>query len=135
MIDLLAWNAMPHVCPTDACEYLERLFLNNEFAEGHFTVEGKPVAAKNIQVPIFAVSTEKDHVAPWRSVYKIHLMTNTPITFVLTEGGHNAGIISEPNKKGRSYKIHERKKDESYLSSTNWLDIAEKRKGSWWLAE
>ena len=135
MIDLLAWNAdatrMPYKMHS---EYLERLFLNNEFAEGHFTVEGKPVAAKNIQVPIFAVSTKKDHVAPWRSVYKIHLMTNTSITFVLTEGGHNAGIISEPDKKRRSYRIHERQKDESYLSSTNWLDIAETRKGSWWLA-
>jgi polyhydroxyalkanoate synthase subunit PhaC len=136
MIDLLAWNAdatrMPYKMHS---EYLEKLFLKNDFAEGRYTVEGKSVAPKNIRVPIFAVSTEKDHVAPWRSVYKINWMVNSNlVTFVLTDGGHNAGIVSEPGHEGRSYRIHERLKEDSYLDPTTWLDIAEKRKGSWWLA-
>src|SRR6202044_1928574 len=78
MIDLLAWNAdatrMPYKMHT---EYLEKLFLNNDFAEGHFKVEDELVVPKSIHLPIFTVSTEKDHVAPWKSVYKIHLMTHT----------------------------------------------------------
>lgn len=133
MIDLLAWNAdatrMPYKMHS---EYLEKLFLNNDFSEGRFTVEGKSIAAENIRLPVFAVSTEKDHVAPWRSVYKIHLMTNSPVTFVLTGGGHNTGIVSEPGHPGHSYRIHERKNDAPYLNPSNWLDIAEKRDGSWW---
>lgn len=135
MIDLLAWNAdatrMPYKMHT---EYLEKLFLNNEFAEGHFHVEDILVAPKDIDLPIFAVSTEKDHVAPWKSVYKIHLMTNTDFTFVLTNGGHNAGIISEPNHEGRFYFIHENKKNTAYWGPKKWLKSAEKRDGSWWLA-
>lgn len=133
MIDLLAWNAdttrMPYKMHS---EYLEKLFLNNDFAKGRFTIEDQHVVAENIQMPTFAVSTEKDHVAPWQSVYKIHLMINGDITFVLTNGGHNAGIVSEPGHKGRYYRIYERKKGQSYINPQMWLDVAEKHDGSWW---
>ncbi len=133
--DLTAWNAdatrMPYKMHS---EYLEKLFLRNDFSEGRYTVEGKPVAAENIELPVFAVSTEKDHVAPWQSVYKIHLMTEGDVTFVLTGGGHNAGIISEPGHPGRSYRVHEHKQGEAYLNPESWLTMAEKREGSWWQA-
>ena len=135
MIDLLAWNAdatrMPYKMHT---EYLEKLFLNNDFSGGRFKVEGELVAPNSIHLPIFSVSTEKDHVAPWKSVYKIHLMTNTDITFVLTHGGHNAGIISEPGHPRRSYLISEHQKDMHYRGPNKWLKLAEQREGSWWPA-
>ena len=50
------------------------------------------LSVSDLQLPVFLVGTERDHVSPWRSVYKIHLLTDTPVTFVLTNGGHNAGI-------------------------------------------
>lgn len=135
MIDLLAWNAdatrMPYKMHS---EYLEKLFLNNDFAAGRYTVEGHHVAPDNIHLPTFAVSTEKDHVAPWPSVYKTHLMINDDITFVLTKGGHNAGIVSEPGHKGRAYRIREHKKHSPYLGPEKWLEVAEQHEGSWWLA-
>lgn len=136
MIDLLAWNAdatrMPYKMHS---EYLERLFLNNDFAEGRFKVEGKSVAPKNIKIPAFVVSADKDHVAPWQSVYKINLMIDSErTTFVLANGGHNAGIVSKPGQKGRYYRIYERRKEAPYLDATNWLNIAEIGKGSWWNA-
>lgn len=135
MIALLAWNAdatrMPYKMHS---EYLEKLFLNNDFAEGRFTIEGQHIVAENIQTPAFVVSTEKDHVAPWHSVYKTHLLINSDITFVLTNGGHNAGIVSEPGHEGRSYLIRERKKDSPYLDPTTWLEEAEEKTDSWWIA-
>ncbi|WP_420844652.1 PHA/PHB synthase family protein [Legionella cardiaca] len=135
MIDLLAWNAdatrMPYKMHS---EYLEKLFLNNDFAAGRFAIENIPIVAENIHIPTFAVSTETDHVAPWRSVYKIHLMINNDITFVLTSGGHNAGIVSEPGHKNRYYHIRERKKDTTFIDADHWLILAEKRNGSWWVA-
>ncbi len=133
MIDLLAWNAdatrMPYKMHS---EYLEKLFLHNEFARGKFSVEDERVVANDIHLPVFAVSTEKDHVAPWHSVYKVHLMINEPITFVLTSGGHNAGIVSEPGHKGRYFHILKRKKDDSYIDEDKWYEIAPKKDGSWW---
>ncbi|KTD42490.1 PHA/PHB synthase family protein [Legionella quateirensis] len=135
MIALLAWNAdatrMPYKMHS---EYLEQLFLNNDFAEGRFSIEGKHIVAENIHLPAFVVSTEKDHVAPWKSVYKTHLLINSDITFVLTNGGHNAGIVSEPGHEGRSYLIRERKKDSTYLDPTTWLKEAATETGSWWMA-
>ncbi len=135
MFDLLAWNAdatrMPYRMHS---EYLERLFLDNQFANGHFTVLGKPVAAENIQVPIFAVGTESDHVAPWRSAYKIHLMVSGDVTFVLTNGGHNAGIVSEPGHPGRHYCLTEHRPGEPYLAPDDWHAAAVCHEGSWWLA-
>ncbi|MCC5793098.1 MAG: polyhydroxyalkanoic acid synthase [Legionellaceae bacterium] len=133
MIDLLAWNAdatrMPYKMHS---EYLEKLLLNNELARGLFKLENQSVTIENIQLPVFAAGTEKDHVAPWRSVFKIHLMVQSSVTFVLTNGGHNAGIVSEPDHPRRYHRILERKVGEIYHDPDQWLEIAEKREGSWW---
>jgi len=109
--------------------------LHNDFAEGRLTIEGKPVAPGNIKVPVFAVGTEKDHVVPWPSAYKIHLMVNGSVTFVLTNSGHNAGIVSEPGHRGRYYRIHERKPGDAYLNPAHWLASSELNQSkSWWSA-
>ncbi len=134
-IDLIAWDAdatrMPYKMHS---EYLEKLFLHNDFFEGRFAIEGKRVSPESINLPIFSVGTDKDHVAPWRSVHKIHLMTDGDVTFVLTSGGHNAGIVSEPGHKGRSYYIHERAHGAPYLDPDRWLEVAQQKEGSWWPA-
>ncbi len=66
---------------------------------------GRKIGLNDIRVPLFAVGTEADHVAPWRSVYKFHLLTDAEVTFVLTNGGHNAGIVSEPGHPHRRYRV------------------------------
>lgn len=135
VIDLFAWNAdatrMPYKMHS---EYLEKLFLNNDLVAGRFLVEGKNIAAEDITVPSFIVSTEKDHVAPWKSVYKINLMLNHNLTFVLVKGGHNAGIISEPGNPRSGYRLQERKKRNTFLSPEVWYENADQYDGSWWLA-
>ncbi|MCW5746144.1 MAG: alpha/beta fold hydrolase, partial [Alphaproteobacteria bacterium] len=134
MTDLMAWNAdatrMPYRMHS---EYLRRLFLNNDLAAGRYEVDGKPVALTDIAAPIFSVGTQWDHVAPWRSAYKIHLLTDTDVTFVLTTGGHNAGIVAEPGRSDRSYQVHTRLRDQRYTDPQTWAAEAARQQGSWWL--
>jgi polyhydroxyalkanoate synthase len=85
-----------------------------------------------MNVPFFVVSTEKDHVAPWRSVYKIHLQADAPLTFVLTNGGHNAGIISEPGHPRRHYRVATAEEAYSYVDPDLWFAQTTVKEGSWW---
>jgi polyhydroxyalkanoate synthase len=116
-------------------EYLRHIFLGNELAVGHYKVNDRSIAITDIRAPIFAVGTEKDHVAPWRSVYKINLLADADeVTFVLTSGGHNAGIVSEPGHDRRSFQMACRTDRDCYVDPDTWQAIAPKQIGSWWPA-
>ncbi|MFT7135506.1 MAG: polyhydroxyalkanoate synthase [Akkermansiaceae bacterium] len=131
--DLMAWNADATRMPARMhSEYLRKLFLNNDLAEGRYQVDDKSIAVSDIRAPIFAVGTEDDHVAPWQSVYKMQLLTDTDVTFVLTSGGHNAGIVSEPGHAGRHFRIADSKANASYRDPAEWLAKNAAEDGSWW---
>ncbi|HEX5998496.1 MAG TPA: alpha/beta fold hydrolase [Hyphomicrobiaceae bacterium] len=135
MFDLMAWNAdstrMPYRMHS---EYLRQLFLDNDLAEGRYRVDGRPVALTDIKAPVFAVGTETDHVAPWHSVFKLHLLLDTHVTFLLTSGGHNAGIVSEPARSDRHYRVRERSEQDPYLDPDAWVRETPAMQGSWWPA-
>lgn len=133
MTDLMAWNAdvtrMPYRMHS---EYLRRLFLHNDLFEGRYEIDGRPILLGDIRAPVFAVATERDHVAPWRSVYKINLLQGCDVTFVLTSGGHNAGIVSEPGHPGRYYRLASRAAGDQYADPDSWFDSTPTETGSWW---
>ncbi len=86
MIDLMAWNADGTRMPWRMhSEYLYRLYLDNELATNRFPLAGKLIRLSDISVPMFVVGTEADHVAPWKSVYKVdNLVRSDDLTFLLT---------------------------------------------------
>ena len=133
--DLMAWNTdltrMPYRMHS---EYLRQLYLGNDLAEGRLRVGDKPIALTDLRVPLFVVGTVRDHVAPWPSVYKLHLLTDAELTFVLTSGGHNAGVVSEPGHPRRSFQIATRGVGERYVDPERWRAQAPLHQGSWWPA-
>ncbi|KPL68455.1 poly-beta-hydroxybutyrate polymerase [Erythrobacter sp. SG61-1L] len=133
--DLMAWNAdgtrMPYAMHS---EYLRRMYLENELARGHFRVDGHTITLSALRQPIFAVGTERDHVAPWKSVHKIHMLTEGEVTFILASGGHNAGIVSEPGHNNRHFRQATRPAGNPAIDPDDWLLGATAHDGSWWAA-
>jgi len=132
--DLMSWNAdatrMPYRMHS---EYLRKLFLNNDLAEGRYRADSKPVALSDLHAPMFIVGTEWDHVAPWRSTHKIHLLAaDADITYVLASGGHNAGIVAPPGEEGHHYQVLTKLADGPYVGPDEWVKLAPRNEGSWW---
>lgn len=131
--DLMTWNADGTRMPARMHgEYLRWMYLENRLAEGRLLVDGRPISVADIKLPIFLVGTETDHVAPWHSVYKMHLLNDGEITFVLTSGGHNAGIVSEPGHPHRHFRLGQRKAEGNYVGPDEWFAAAPVNDGSWW---
>ena len=134
MIDLMAWNADGTRMPARMhSEYLARLYLRNELAQGLFSVDGDAVDLARLRMPMFVLGTETDHVAPWRSVYKARGLTRSDdYTFGLTSGGHNAGIVSGPQNPKRRHRTLRWRGTNCTLSPEQYMESAELHAGSWW---
>ncbi len=135
LMDLVAWNAdttrMPYRMHT---EYLRQLFLRNALAAGHYCVDGCPVSLRDLDLPVFLLGTERDQIAPWKSVFKLHQLCDSELTFVLTNGGHNAGIVSGPGHPRRHFRMATTAADALRPAPDSWLAGTPAQNGSWWPA-
>ena len=131
--DMMSWNADTTRLPARMhAEYLSWLFLDNALAAGRYRVGGDAVALRDIHVPLLVVGTERDHVSPWRSVYKIHLLVDADIRFILASGGHNAGIVAEPGHPRRSFQMADSLHGSDWIEPEAWQAQAPVQPGSWW---
>jgi polyhydroxyalkanoate synthase len=132
--DLMAWNADgTRMAWRMHSDYLRQLYPNNDLAERRYVALGHELNLADITVPAFVVGTETDHVAPWRSVYKVgRLIRSSDYTFCLTSGGHNAGIISGPEHPKRRHRVRTTKAGVRLLSAEKFLETVEPAQGSWW---
>lgn len=130
------WNADATRLPYRMhSEYLRNLFLQNQLAEHKYQVNGRIISLNDITIPIFVVATEKDHISPWASVFKINLLTSSKVRFVLTSGGHNVGIVRIPSKKTkRYYRIDTLEGQDHYINHLEWYQQHQPIAGSWWPA-
>ncbi|MEJ5990149.1 alpha/beta fold hydrolase [Ramlibacter sp. PS3R-8] len=138
MTPMRAWNADATRLPARMhSEYLRRLYLENHLAENTYAVHGETVSLRDIRVPLFVVATERDHVSPWRSVYKVLPLVSAPSDFVLVSGGHNVGIVSPADGPlafaEAAYRHASHARHEAPLDAQDWLGSAPAAaRGSWW---
>ena len=131
--ELMAWNADGTRMPASMhSRYLKELFMENQLSSCKFTVNGKPVALQDIRTPFFVIGTTTDHVAPWKSVYKIQNLCRSEVTFLLTTGGHNAGIVCGPEHPRRKFQVMTHDPMDKYVDPDTWVETVETQQGSWW---
>ncbi len=135
--DLTAWNVditrMPY---RQHSEYLRSLYLKNDLAEGRYLVDGKPIALSDIRIPVFALGAQRDTVSPWPAVYKANqLISNVDVTFCLTSGGHNVGVVNPPGPGvRRSFQLATHTVVDPYVDPETWSATVPSHDGSWWPA-
>ncbi|AJP57693.1 poly-beta-hydroxybutyrate polymerase [Pandoraea vervacti] len=133
--DFTVWNADTTRIPARLhSECLRALYLNNALATGSLNIGGQPVALSDIRVPMFVVATERDHISPWRSVYKMHLLYHADLTFALVSGGHNVGVVCEPGHARSHHRVATRAAGAAYRDPQTWYDATPAMQSSWWPA-
>jgi polyhydroxyalkanoate synthase len=75
------------------------------------------------------LSTKDDHIAPWESTYLATQVYDGPVTFVLSQSGHIAGVVNPPGKGKYGFWAN----DDLPVRAKDWFDDATFHEGeSWW---
>ncbi|NQV83769.1 MAG: class I poly(R)-hydroxyalkanoic acid synthase [Rhodospirillales bacterium] len=128
--DLLYWNSDSTRMPAAMHSfYLRNMYLENKLVEpGGITLCGVPLDLHKIKTPTYIVSTQEDHIAPWKSTYAATGLYNGAVKFVLSASGHIAGIVNPPAANKYCYWTNA----ETPKNPDDWFAAAEKHDGSWW---
>jgi polyhydroxyalkanoate synthase len=128
--DILAWNADSTNLPARMhSQYLRACYLENRLVRPNaFEIDGVPVDLSEVEQPIFVLSAQNDHIAPWRSVYRTTQLVGGETRHVLSSGGHVAGMVNPPGNPKASYRVN----PASPADPEEWLRGSEKVSGSWW---
>jgi polyhydroxyalkanoate synthase len=130
--DVLYWNMDTTRMPAAMHEfYLREMYLNNRLIKpDSLAIAGEPISLKRIRQPLYAVSADDDHVAPWRQTFRINQWVQGPKRYVLSSSGHILGIVNPPVKPPkRKYWVgtaHRRN------TADGWRADAAEHEGSWW---
>lgn len=129
-MDILFWNADCTNMAAASHSFILRNMYNKNLLREHDKIKllGVGIDLRRINTPIFMMSTEKDHIAPWRSTYAGTKLFQGPVKFVLGGSGHVAGVVNHINSGKYCYWTNESLED----SPDKWLEGAKKHPGSWW---
>lgn len=128
--DILYWNSDSTNMPaTMHSQYLRWMYLQNDLIKpGKIHLNDTPIDLSQIKTPTFFLSTEKDHIAPWKTTYNGFQMMKGPKQFVLGGSGHIAGIINGPTSTKYGYRTNKSNK----LNADDWFAKSKEQQGSWW---
>jgi len=129
--DILAWNADSTRMPAAMhAFYLRNFYVRNKLAAGTLEVAGRIIDLSAVKSPTYVVSAINDHIVPWESAYKTTSLVSGPVRFVLSSGGHIAGIVNPPNPKAW-FLAHDEERPAPGSAET-WRETAQRKPGTWW---
>jgi polyhydroxyalkanoate synthase len=128
--DLLFWNADSTNMPSKMhSQYLRWMYLYNDLVKpGKIRINDTPLDMNSISTPTFFISTQKDHIAPWKTTYLGFQLMQGKKRFLLGGSGHIAGIIIPPG--GVKYGYYNN--PVNHKNPEDWLSTAQYHTGSWW---
>ena len=127
--DILAWNADATNLPASLHAQFLDIFMNNAMRNpGELQVLGKPLDLGQITADSFIVGAIDDHLTPWKGCYETSQLLGGQSTFVLSNAGHIAALVNPPGNPKATYLAG----PEPGEDAVEWLNSAEKLKGSWW---
>ena len=127
--DLLYWNSDgTRMARTAHAWYLRNTYSENNLIEpGKVRLKGEPLDLGRINLDIYAVGAEKDHIVPWDAAWRVTRLVRGKVRFVLASSGHIAGMINPPGGKGIYWTS-----DTEAPTPDAWRKSAERHDGSWW---
>jgi polyhydroxyalkanoate synthase len=126
--DILAWNADSTRMPAAMhAFYLRSLYLHNELARGELELAGQRLSLSSIKSDSYVVGAINDHIVPWQTSYKATGLLDGTVRYVLSSGGHIAGIVNPPGPKSW-YETA----GQTFATAADWRDAAIRHGGSWW---
>jgi polyhydroxyalkanoate synthase subunit PhaC len=126
--DILAWNADSTRLPAAMHSfYLRALYAKNQLARGEMELAGQVLSLADVKSDTYIVGAINDHIVPWPGSYRSTRLLGGTVRFVLSSGGHIAGIVNPPGPKA----WHETG-EHGPEDPARWREAAERHDGSWW---
>ena len=129
VFDILAWNNDSTKMPgTMHAFYLRNFYVKNLLAQGQLEIAGQTIDLSSIKSNAYVVSAKNDHIVPWESAYKTTQLFSGTTRFILSNGGHIAGIVNPPGPKSWYLAA-----DDNPAESGEWMASAQRTPESWWV--
>jgi polyhydroxyalkanoate synthase subunit PhaC len=131
--DLLFWNADATRMPAPMeSYYLRRMYLENALVQPDaLELGGTPIDLSRVRIPVYVHAAREDHIAPYRSVFKVTHHFQGAVRFVLAGSGHIAGVVNPPANMKYGHLVSD--ESSGFETVDEWLQQAEERPGSWWV--
>jgi polyhydroxyalkanoate synthase len=127
--DILAWNADSTRMPAAMhAFYLRSLYLRNELARGVMDLAGHKLSLSRVTNDTYVVGAINDHIVPWQGSYRAAGLLGGDVRYVLSSGGHIAGIVNPPGPKA----WYETADAPGPATPAQWREAASRHSGSWW---
>jgi polyhydroxyalkanoate synthase len=79
--------------------YLRSLYIHNELARGELELAGQQLCLDDVKNDACVVGAINDHIVPWPASYRATNLLSGDVRYVLSSGGHVAGIVNPPRPK------------------------------------